>query len=82
MLHDGSGLLLFAAIGGYWVLERAESHKGGLRKIGRLLGGAIILISLIGIACRVWYAVSCAVPGMKGGYCPMTYHSSGPASTP
>ena len=71
MLAGGSGTLLLAAIGGYWVLERAESHKGGLRKIGRLLGGAIILISLIGIVCRVWCTANGAVPGMKGRYCPM-----------
>jgi hypothetical protein len=48
----GTGMLLLAAIGGYWVLERAETHKGNLRKVGRLLGGAIIVLSLLGLFFR------------------------------
>ena len=67
MVHD-SGVLLVAAIGGYWVLERAATHKGYLKQIGQVLGTAIIVISLIGVACRIWSAASC--PMGKGGYCP------------
>lgn len=37
MVH-GVELLLVSAIGGYWVLERAETHKGQLRSVGRMLG--------------------------------------------
>ena len=65
MVHGTMGLLL-AAVAGYWVLERAESHKGRLRNIGRLLGGLIIIVSLIGSACKIWYLAT-----EKGGYCPV-----------
>ena len=73
MHSGGAGLLLLTAIGGYWVLERAETHKGSLRRAGRFLGWLIIVSSLLGVACRVWYAATCA-PGMmgKGGFCPFS----------
>lgn len=48
------GALLVAAVAGYWVLERAEKQKGGLRRIGRIIGWVVILTSLIGVTCRVW----------------------------
>ncbi|MBI3321852.1 MAG: hypothetical protein HYZ91_06260 [Candidatus Omnitrophica bacterium] len=75
-MHSTGGLLL-AAIGGYWVIERAEAHKGYLRKLGRVLGGAIIILSLLSLACRAWWAVSCK-PGFmgKGGYCPFSMKST------
>ena len=57
-----SGLLLSAAAG-YWVLERAENHKRGLRRVGRWLGGAIILVALIGVACRVASYATGECPG-------------------
>ena len=62
---SGSGVLLLASIGGYWVLERASTHKGGLKRIGQILGGVIIAVSLIGVACRVWYLAT-----GTGGFCP------------
>ena len=84
-MHGGgvAGLLL-AAIGGYWVLERAEGHKGSLRKVGRLLGGLIIIVSLVGMLCKIWCLAVCPMGkgGMmgKGGYCPFTIpKSSAPA---
>ena len=52
MIGATSGFLL-AAASGYWVLERAEQHKRGLRRVGRWLGGAIITIALVGAACRI-----------------------------
>ena len=56
MMSGGSGLLLLSVIGGYWMLERAETHKGELRRIGRLLGSAIIIASLLGLVFRCWAA--------------------------
>ena len=53
-MHGGIGVLLLSAIGGYWVLERAEKHKKPLKSIGQMLGGAIIVISLVSVACTVW----------------------------
>ena len=54
-MYGGVGLLLIAAVGGYWVLERSVSHRGRLRQIGQLVGGLIIIVSLVGVGCRVWY---------------------------
>ena len=80
----GAGPLLFAAVAGYWVLERAEKHKGNLQRVGQVLGWAIILISLTGVACRVWSSATCASVGKgRGGYCPMSlFQSSTPTQAP
>ncbi len=66
MIGHGVEMLLLSTVAGYWVLERAETHKGQLRKVGQFLGGVIILVSLIGTICRVWYLISAAT-----GSCPM-----------
>ena len=71
MAH-GPGVLLFASLGGYWVLERAQKHKGGLRVVGRLLGAAVILVSLLGVACQVWGAAGC-----KDKFCPLGTRKGG-----
>ena len=57
MLHQGIGFMLLTAIGGYWVLERSETHKGDLRQVGRLLGSIIVALSLLGVVCRFWCAI-------------------------
>ena len=69
---DGAGLLLLSAAAGYWVLERAENHKRGLRRVGRWVGGLIVVAALAGVACRVTACMSkgCAMTG-KGAYCPI-----------
>ena len=64
MLHRIGGLLL-TRVAGYWVLERAETHKGQLKKIGLVLGSLIIVISLVGVVAQVWCSGS-----WKNGYCP------------
>lgn len=74
-MYSSGGLLLLSAAGGYWVLERASSHKGKLKQVGQLLGAVIIVASLLGVVCRVWYAATC-LPGAKGGLCPFTPKSS------
>ena len=74
MLYGGAGLLL-STVAGYWVLERAESHKGSLRRVGRLLGSGIIVVSLLGLVCQFWGAC-----GMKrGGMCPLMSKPFSPA---
>ena len=82
-MHYGVAGLLLAAVGGYWVLERAEHHKGSLRKVGKLLGGFIIIVSLLGMVCKIWCLAACPTGkgGLmgKGGYCPFTIPKS---STP
>ncbi len=80
----GVGPLLLAAVAGYWVLERAETHKGRLRKIGQLLGGLIILVSLVGVVCRVWCLAMCPTgygpmgKAGKGWFCPYNRQTSPP----
>ena len=54
-MYSSVALLLLAAVAGYWVLERAVSHRGQLQKVGQVLGAIVIVISLIGVACKVWY---------------------------
>ena len=54
-MYTGAALLLLAAVGGYWVLERAASHRGRLKQVGQLLGGLIIILSLIAVGCKVWH---------------------------
>lgn len=69
MMH-GMGVLLLSAVAGYWVLERASMHKGNLKRIGLVLGTAIIVLGLLGYACLL----GCPGKGgmMKGGMCPFT----------
>ena len=79
-MGHGVGILLLAAVGGYWVMERAQTHKAPLKKFGQFLGGLIIAVSLIGVACRVWYLATCAMA--KGGYCPFTSKMAPPQPVP
>ena len=65
MVH-GIGVLLLGAIGGYWVLERAATHKGQLKQVGQLVGGLVILLSLAGAALQIWNLAS-----GSGPFCPM-----------
>jgi len=64
MGHSLVGLLLTAAAG-YWVLERASTHKGQLQKVGFFVGSFLIVASLVGVICSVW----CFGTG-KGWACP------------
>ena len=79
MMSGGSGLLLLSVIGGYWMLERAETHKGELRRIGRLLGGTVIIGSLLGLIFRCWAAGQWIKN--SGWSCPFMSKSA-PAPTP
>ena len=82
MMGSGSGVWLLSVIGGYWMLERAETHKGELRRIGRLLGGGIIIASLLGLILHGWTACQWMKGrGGAGWSCPFT-HKSMPAPTP
>ena len=67
MMMYGHGLvgLLLTAVAGYWVLERASTHKGQLQKVGYFLGSVIVIASLLGVICSVW----CLGTG-KTGMCP------------
>ena len=72
MLHSTTGLLL-AAVAGYWVLERAETHKqGNLRRLGRFLGWVIVIASLVGVASRTCGMASKYCGMKKSTTCPLT----------
>ena len=73
MLH-GAGVFLLGTIGGYWLLERAESHKGSLKRVGQWLGAFIIIVSLLGLV-----STFCQSAGLKGGMCPLFPRSYAPA---
>ena len=81
MMGSGSGLLLVGVIGGYWLLERAETHKGKLRRIGRVLGALVIVVSLLGAVFRGWSACHWTKHrrGLGGWSCPFM---SKPAPAP
>ena len=80
MTHGIVGLMA-SAIGGYWVLERASTHKRRLRQIGQLVGGLILVVSFGGVACSVW----CLATGKSGygrGYCPFISKTPPPTAMP
>ena len=52
IMHD-VGVSLLSIVAGYWVLERASSHKGELQRVGKLLGSIVIMTGLIGVGCVV-----------------------------
>lgn len=83
MMGSSAGLLL-AAVAGYWVMERAERHKGGLKTVGKVLGVVIIVASLLGVACAAWCGgASCGYGKglMMKGMCPLSAPGS-PMSKP
>ena len=80
MMHNMAGLLL-TAVAGYWVLERSQSHKGNLKRVGQVLGIAVILLSLLGLMSGAWCGKSRM--GGKGFVCPFSKpFSGGPADAP
>ena len=65
MMSSGIALLLISAAVGYWVIERANLHqKKNLKLIGQIVGAAIIVVSFLGVACKIYYLSS----GQGGGY--------------
>ena len=77
-MHHSAVELLLGAVAGYWVLERAETHKGDLKRIGQFVGWLVIVASLAGMVCRVWsWTGACSLIGMgKGGTCPLGFKSA------
>ena len=82
MIGSGVGMLLLSAAVGYWVLERAYGQKKPLKTIGQVVGGAIIVVSLLGTVCTVTCLATGKMPygcmmkmkgvcPVHGVYCPM-----------
>ena len=76
-MHGDAGMLLVSAAAGYWVLERAQAQKKGLKRAGRVIGWAIVLVSLIGVACRIWTIAMCQTGASGMGLCPLQPKKSG-----
>ncbi len=76
MTH-GIGVLLLGAVAGYWVLERAETHKTALRPVGRFLGLLVILVSIASALCALWCPTGMSRSGK--GLCPFMPKSAPPA---
>ncbi|MBI4323445.1 MAG: hypothetical protein HY596_04125 [Candidatus Omnitrophica bacterium] len=79
---SGIGLLLLSAVAGYWVLERSATHpKKNLKRVGQAVGWFVILVSILGVACKVYGLAS-----GKGAYCPSgsrcPFSSKMPAASP
>ena len=85
MMGHSVGILLLTAVAGYWVLERASERKGQLKQVGLFVGSLIIVVSIVGVACSIWYMASgnagmCPLGKMgRGGYSP--YMPPAPSST-
>lgn len=78
MMVHGIAPLLVAAAAGYWVVTQAEHQKGGVRTLGQYLGVAVILVSVLGVACKL-YAITTGQGMGDQGFCPI---SAGPRTAP
>ena len=63
----GAGLLLLAAVGGYWVLERATSQTGLFRLLSMIVGLIIIVFGITGASCHVMSRISCSTISSSSG---------------
>ena len=70
MTH-GIAPLLIAAAAGYWVVTQAAGQKAQVKKLGQILGWAIVLVSVAGAACKLYYLSTGQPFGGKGIYCPV-----------
>ena len=83
MGHSVVGLLISAAAG-YWVLTQSEKEKGRVKKMGQLLGLAIIAVSVAGTVCKIYYLTTSSKGAFcpPGPLCPFTGKSSAPSMPP
>ena len=82
MLHGSAGTLLLAAAAGYWVLLQAQSQKKNLKRAGKFIGWTILVVSLVGVACRVWAITMCQTGMCPVASCPMNKQAMGKAWCP
>lgn len=79
MMSHGVSLLLISAAAGYWVLTQAEREKSRVKKLGQFLGVVIIVVSLLGAACKIYYRITNCPPGAGGWFCPVSGKGMAPA---
>ena len=61
-LHGVSSFLITSAVG-YWVLTIAQKERGQVKKTGQLLGIIIVLVSLVGVGCKIYALATGCPPG-------------------
>ena len=64
---------------GYWVLTLADKEKNNTKKIGKVIGWIIIVVSLIGPLCLAGSAIRCVSNPAACSYssnCPWSGHHS------
>jgi hypothetical protein len=69
---------LFCMALGYWVLTLAEKEKGNNKKIGKVIGWVILVVSLAGPLCLAASALYCR-PGSacySSSSCPWSGHGT------
>lgn len=67
----GIGLLLFASIAGYLILERAQMHKTGvLKPVGQFVGWFAILYGIAASLVALQGGGSCGYKQGMGKMCP------------
>ena len=86
MIYGVSSLLISAAAG-YWVLTHASGEKGRVKKLGQLLGLAIIVVSVVGAGCKLYYqftgqSLSGKAWCPSGKVCPFSGKTSAPPGMP
>ena len=67
MMGHGMSMLLITSAVGYWVLTQSQKEKNNIKKVGQLLGIAVIALSVLGAACKVY----CLAQLCKSDQCPM-----------
>ena len=80
-------LMLLTLAAGYGVLVLASRQERPLDKLGRLLGGLILLVSFIGSICTGWCRLSamrgkCDIAGSKTMSCHLPSEPVEPAAEP
>ncbi len=83
-MHYGVGMLLVAAVAGYWLLERALKQRGRMKQFGQLLSAFILTVSIVGVVCKLTYLsygkYGCyrMGKGKSGWSCPYTAKKASP----
>ena len=59
---------MLSAAAGYWVLTQASGQKNQVKKLGQILGWAIIVVSVAGAVCKGYLLGTACLTGKP--YCP------------
>ena len=71
--HCSAGLLLLALASGYAVLTLSNKQERPLDLLGRIIGGTILIVSVVGLLCTAVCGIRTAMACHSGG-CPFGKH--------